>query len=524
MISLKLHTKTALLASVVTVTLMTVALLLFSNRILNVAREDQKLYAELQASSLAQQINKLPVPRDYSQIFDAVYVVRTSRPNIVAVRVWERAGSVFVERVPDTNNMQGTEELSDEIKNELRNNRLTKLEERDAKTNTTFFHVLVPITEGERVSGAVEIVEKLDNASELLGRFAVSEILLSLLAVSLMLAAIYLLFRYLIYVPLDRLLFAMNQAKAGKLEVKAAVISNDEIGQLTQVFNDMLDKLNAMTKEREVQQETLRERVREATAELQSQNDQLEETNVELWRTSRRLTELERLAAAGQTAAQFAHEVGTPLNLISGHVQLLQSSLKENPSVQGRLQTICSQIERIENIVRQMLDRTRFDNVEMKPLALNSLLQRIFETITPELESRNVYLSAVLNQDLPLVNGNSDRLQQVFINLINNALDAMPDGGELKIVTTVESDTTGNYSQVIVAVSDTGIGMNDEIKAHIFDPLYTTKKRGKGTGLGLVVTNQVMQEHGGEIEVESIPNKGSSFHLRFPAILQEVNN
>lgn len=508
---LKLHTKTALLASFITITVMTIALLLFSNRILNTAREDQKTYAEIQAMSLAGQVNNLPSPRDYNRVKSAISVVRSSRTNIIAVRVWERSGSIFVERV--TANSAAVEELSDETKSELRNNNLSRFEENNSKTGSTLFHVLVPIIEGDRVSGAVEVVEKLDNASELLGRFATSEILLSLLAIFLMLAALYLLFRHLIYVPLDGLLFAMNQAKAGQLDVKAFVKSNDEIGQLTTVFNKMIDRLNTMTKERLAQQDVLRERVKEATTELQLRNDQLEETNVELWRTSRRLTELERLAAAGQTAAQFAHEVGTPLNLISGHVQLLQLSLKDNPSAE-RLQIISSQIERIENIVRQMLDRTRFDSVEMQQLNLNSLLQRIFETTAPELEARNVRLHRTLNEELYFIKGNPDRLQQVFINLINNALDAMPDGGELTIATRKEKDEKNSY--VAVDISDNGSGMSDEIKSHIFDPLYTTKKRGKGTGLGLVIAKQVMYEHNGEIEVESALGKGSRFRLRFP--------
>lgn len=518
--SSKLHTKTALLASLITITVMAVALLLFSYRILSIAREDQKIYAENQATSLAQQIDKLYSSRypleDYSQIYNSLFVAVASRPNIMAVRVWERSGNLTVARVVFPNNVSNTVNLSEEVFNHLRNGRIVRYEETDSKTGLTFFHVLVPTKDGEQVRGWVEVVEKLDNASDLLGRFALSEILLSLLAVFLMLTAIHLLFRHLIYVPLDRLLFAMNQAKAGQLDVKADVTSNDEIGQLTQVFNEMINKLNAMTKEREVQKETLKERVREATAELKLQNEQLEDTNLELWRTSRRLTELERLAAAGQTAAQFAHEVGTPLNLISGHVQLLQLSLRDNPLSQGRLQIISSQIERIENIVRQMLDRTHFDSKEMKVIDLNALLQRIFETTAPELESRKVQLSAVLNQDLPLINGNSDRLQQVFINLINNALDAMPEGGELNVVTSKEVYEKNGGTKVVVDISDTGAGMSEDVKARIFDLYYTTKKQGKGTGLGLVITKQVMQEHGGEIEVESTPNKGTRFRLRFP--------
>src|SRR4030095_10398189 len=101
---------------------------------------------------------------------------------------------------------------------------------------------------------------------------------------------------------------------------------------------------------------------------------------------------------------------------------------------------------------------------------------------------------------------------------INTALDAMPEGGRLSISTETEAVTNGHLPQTIVHVADTGCGMPPEVKAHIFDPLYTTKDRGKGTGLGLVVVNKVMQEHEGSITVESAPNQGSRFQLRFPSL------
>jgi signal transduction histidine kinase len=264
----------------------------------------------------------------------------------------------------------------------------------------------------------------------------------------------------------------------------------------------------------------LQERVSDATAELQERNEDLEDANLELWHTTRRLTELERLAAAGQTAAQFAHEVGTPLNIISGHVQLLHTSLQANPQSAGqRLATITEQIERIERIVRQMLDRTRLEAAELTPLDLNELIRRISDATAPLLEERSVRLGSILSPQIPLIAGDSDRLQQVFINLINNALDAMPDGGELNVTTELRtSDETNDNEKVIVTISDSGCGMTEEVRTHIFDPMYTTKKPGRGTGLGLVVVRQVMSEHGGSIEVDSESENGSRFRLYFPVI------
>jgi two-component system, NtrC family, sensor kinase len=269
--------------------------------------------------------------------------------------------------------------------------------------------------------------------------------------------------------------------------------------------------------------------VQEATAELEQRNEQLEETNRELWETTLRLTELERLAAAGQTAAQFAHEVGTPLNLISGHVQLLRSRLGDDKSAQSRLATISAQIERIERIVREMMSRTRPARPVLAPVDLNALLVRIFDATAPAMDARHVRLTSELAEDLPQIEGDADRLQQVFINLINNALDAMPEGGTLSVHTGIllsfekRAEAAGGETDaeracaVFVEFADTGCGMTEELRARIFDPFYTTKGMGQGTGLGLVVVRQVIREHGGEIAVQSERGKGTRFRLKLAA-------
>ncbi|MBV9210329.1 MAG: HAMP domain-containing protein, partial [Acidobacteria bacterium] len=394
--------------------------------------------------------------------------------------------------------------------------------ERPADANDSLYRVFASIKEQGRVSGAVEVVERLDDVPSIAGRFLRNAAWIALAAVLLITLATYLLFRFLIYRPIESLLNAMSRAKEGALDVEVEARAPDEIGNLSLEFNSMIGQIREMTNEREAQQHLLQQRVSEATSELQERNEQLEDTNLELWHTTRRLTELERLAAAGQTAAQFAHEVGTPLNLISGHVQLLRASMLANPqAAESRLQTITEQIERIERIVRQMLDRTRTEAAELTPLDLNELLRRIFDTIAPALDERGVRLAAELCEDCPLINGDADRLQQAFINLINNALDAMPDGGELRVTTGISlKDETDGEAQVMVDFADTGCGMNEEIRSHIFDAMYTTKQRGRGTGLGLVVVRQVMNEHGGHIEVNSEPERGSRFRLSFP-VMQE---
>ena len=149
---------------------------------------------------------------------------------------------------------------------------------------------------------------------------------------------------------------------------------------------------------------------------------------------------------------------------------------------------------------------------------MNALLRRTFDAAAPTLDASRVRLDAALAEDLPHVGGDADRLQQVFINLVNNALDAMPAGGELRVTTSFEpsaADGNDDAARVVVEFADTGTGMTEDVRAHIFDPLYTTKARGRGTGLGLVVVRQVLAEHGGHIEVESEPGRGARFRLIF---------
>ena len=255
----------------------------------------------------------------------------------------------------------------------------------------SIYRVFAPIVAGNRVSGAVEVVERLDTVSNIALQYLASLSWIAIVTILLMLTAFYLLFQSMVYKPLDKLLTAMEKAKSGNFEV--AVLENekpDEFGKLTNNFNSMMAQISEMSEERRRQNEILSEKVGEATSELQHKNEQLETANLELFRATRQMSEMERLAAAGQTAAQFAHEVGTPLNLISGHVQLLQTKLASESKEADRLQIINSQIERIEQIVRDMLDRTRFGAVELKPLNLNELLHKTIDTVEPTLQEKNV--------------------------------------------------------------------------------------------------------------------------------------
>jgi signal transduction histidine kinase len=497
------------MASAITVAVLAATLTFVSARVADLVRDEQKALAELQAVNLADRISDMPEPRDPHDLARAAELVRGARPNVVTVRVWERVGGSFVETAAAANSAPAAD-IPEETRAALRSGLASKVTVLPAAgDDESLYRVLAPVTASGRISGAVEVVETLDSAPSIAVRYERTAMLMTLVAVALITLGAYLLFRRFVRRPAEALLSAMSRAEAGDLSAEAAVRTEDELGLLARGFDRMLARIREMTEEREGQRLALQERVGEATAELRRRNDELEELNREVWRMTRRLTELERLAAAGQTAAQFAHEVGTPLNLISGHVQLLRTQLVGDGRALGRLETVNAQIERIERIVRAALDRTRPDAAALSPVDLNSLLGHTFDTVGPALDARGVRLLRVTDASLPSVEGDADRLQQVFINLINNALDAMPGGGELRVSTSAPP--------AVVEFADTGCGMSDEVRAHIFDPLYTTKERGRGTGLGLVIVRQVMREHGGDVEVETEPGSGSRFRLIFPA-------
>ncbi len=331
---------------------------------------------------------------------------------------------------------------------------------------------------------------------------------LMLLAIAAITLITYFLFRHIVYTPIDNLLLAMSKAEEGNLSVEVETSAPDEIGLLTSRFNRMLGRIRQMTEQLAGEQHLLEVRVREATAEIAERKEQLEEANLGLFEMQRQLTLLERLAAAGQLAAQFAHEVGTPLNLISGHVQLLRARATDERTIK-RLDVIAGQIERITDIVRLMLDSTRRPGLKLAPTDVNSLLAQILDAAQPALVARSVALSAEMAESLPHIQADSDQLQQVFINLINNSLDAMPAGGNLKV------STAASLSGVVVELSDTGDGIPKDRIDEVFDPLFSTKE-GRGTGLGLTIVKQIITAHGGQIGVESEQDRGATFRITLP--------
>ncbi len=299
--------------------------------------------------------------------------------------------------------------------------------------------------------------------------------------------------------PITKLLRGIDDVAKGDLSHVILSERDDEIGAIATRFNEMTYSL------------------RESRAETQRQND--EKLHLE-----QRLGQTEKLATLGQLAAEIAHEVGTPLNVIAGRARSIQKKSKDPEAVEKNAEIVAEQTARITRIIQRLLDFTRrkVGATERASVNLNELAAKTLELLSGQFSVAKVKTRVTRSDDVPTVAGDADRLQQVLINLVLNAVQSMPDGGalsvETKLVRRTRPGLESNADQAFVscAVSDTGIGIPAEIRDKIFDPFYTTKEGSGGTGLGLAVCSGIVKEHDGWIEVEDNAGGGTVFRVFLP--------
>ncbi|MBC7931422.1 MAG: PAS domain S-box protein, partial [Rubrivivax sp.] len=230
-------------------------------------------------------------------------------------------------------------------------------------------------------------------------------------------------------------------------------------------------------------------------------------------RLEEQLQQREKLSSIGLLAAGVAHEINTPLTGVSSYTQMLLGMLAETDPKHALLQKIRRQTDRATGIVNNLLNFSRTGNVtEFADVDLNRVLDDTLQLLEPQLRHSRIELGREYAEDLPRVYGNAGKLQQVFTNLLLNARDAIPDGGSVRLRTSGGSERDA----VTIEVVDTGIGIAPENVARIYDPFFTTKGVGRGTGLGLAVSYGIVQEHSGHISVESAPGRGTTFRITLP--------
>lgn len=237
----------------------------------------------------------------------------------------------------------------------------------------------------------------------------------------------------------------------------------------------------------------------------------VEERTAELKAAQARLIQSEKLAVIGQLASSLAHELNNPLQAIQSGLGLLVSEVKQGNTAQALidLDIIQSELERIQALFRQMLDFYRPVSYECQPLDLNAICDAVQVLMRKRLLDAHIRLQLDLSSPLPLTCGDSNQIKQVLLNLLLNAAEAMPaQGGNITL------STTNNNGQVSIRVVDDGIGITEKLRARLFEPLFTTKTR--GLGLGLPISQEIIQQHGGEIQAESNPEMGTVFTVSLP--------
>lgn len=234
----------------------------------------------------------------------------------------------------------------------------------------------------------------------------------------------------------------------------------------------------------------------------------------ELGKTQEQLIQSAKLAVLGELAAGVAHEINNPLTAILSTTLLLIRDTPVDSAAREKLRDIERSTRRAAKISRQLLDVGRRRKPKREPLALVGVIQRSLSLLQPKLTATGVEVQTVFDADMPPIVGDRDELTQVFINLFANASDSMPGGGTL-MVRSERAQHEGRRS-ISVTVSDTGVGMDPEQLAQIFEPFYTTKPEGQGTGLGLSIARGIMVKHGGTIEAESKQGRGTTMRLTFP--------
>lgn len=348
-----------------------------------------------------------------------------------------------------------------------------------------------------KILGVLDVHLSLDNMQSQLASSRYKITILTICMLGLISLSMVFLIHEQINQPLKKLLMQTERIAEGNLESAVEITSTDEIGELGGAFNIMTEKLKTARGELEDWGKNLEVKVEERTRQLNKLQAQLVRS--------------EKLASLGELVAGIAHEINNPLTGILVFTSLLSNDAKLHPALKSDLATIVRETERCANIVRGLLDFSR-ESIPRKTLtSLNGIMDASLTLVKHQSMYQNIDIVKNYDQSIPDVMVDHNQVEQVFMNILLNAGQAMPEGGNL----TIGSGVTADEEYAFITITDTGSGISEEIISRVFDPFFTTKEN-KGTGLGLSVSYGIIKNHGGNIEVQSTVGYGTTFTITLP--------
>lgn len=350
-----------------------------------------------------------------------------------------------------------------------------------------FSYAQIEVAKDEMI-GTVRLRVSLRNINQEIKKIAISALELTLIVVFVFILLTFFLVRKIV-LPIEELLLATKQIRQGNLTVQAQVQTKDEIGELALSFNEM-------------------------TRELSRSRTQIIEQALEKEKLQKSVVHSEKMSAIGQLAAGIAHEINNPLGVIMGFAQSLSRRITPGDLSEIPIKSIERESIRCKKLVQDLLTFSRMARVEKQESDLNAVIKNSLSLIESRTKVQSVELVKEFGADIPKILINTNQIQQIIINLCNNAIDAMPQGGVLTVKT--RKAVIRNKEIVEMEVQDTGMGIPKEIQSKIFEPFFTTKEIGKGTGLGLSLVYEIAQKHSGTIEVKSELGAGTKFVLSLP--------
>ncbi|MBI3455417.1 MAG: HAMP domain-containing protein [Candidatus Rokubacteria bacterium] len=462
-------------------------------RLVEQTQEDVRIFAETLALAVRRNVRRGRTTDELQELLDEIL----ARPGLIRVAIYDPRGQVVATSVAEgTPAPQPDEAIQSAL--QTKEAASSVLEEGGSQ----LLRYIQPFRWPDGRTAVLEVRQSLAGVEREFGRAIRERLLSRVVLLVFFVLSIVALTRWSIARPIRALIQGARAVGRGNLAQRIHLGRRDEIGQLAEEFNRMAENLET------AHQELLHEAEERLRLEGEVQQAQ-------------------KLAAVGMLAAEVAHEVGTPLNVISGRAEALQRLIPQDDPGRRHLDVILKQTERITGIFRALLDYTRPRRPVLRAEGLLPLLARVVDLLASRCRAKGVRIQLDLPVILPAVLGDADQLQQVLLNVLLNALDASPPEGIVRVTEGPEPvlPTEGRVGLIrgkaeapclAIHIVDHGSGMTGDQLAHVFEPFFSTKGRGQGTGLGLPIVEEIVRAHRGEVEMLSIPGRGSEVIVRLP--------